>query len=236
MSVQSLSFLEQNFYPCLIPLNHEMYVKNSSRLKNVQLCEFLQEMDNQERAIQNKPAEELLTDEEKGEAMCRREIIDRSIGQIIADPIAGFGGGLLGLALGPIGVLTFGGLSTVLSHSIALNSSAKKHSGMDAGRPRINRLVQKIERIREKKMNLDHTTDQNQLNIAEDYLRRKVDRYNFLKNITPTGGGSSTTYAHYDKDGNYHIQGAVNVINEQRIDYGNHIQTTYTTKTHNLNQ
>ena len=29
MSVQSLSLLEQHFYPCLIPLAHEMYVKNS---------------------------------------------------------------------------------------------------------------------------------------------------------------------------------------------------------------
>ncbi|CUI15727.1 putative membrane protein [Candidatus Protochlamydia naegleriophila] len=237
MSVQSLSLLEQHFYPCLIPLAHEMYVKNSDELKNVQLCSFLQEMDNQERTLQDKPTNARITLEELAEEKCRVEIINRSICQILFDPVGGgFGAIFGGLMGGPIGAALMGGIVGLGAHMFVLENRARRHSAMDAGRPRINRMISKIEKIKEKKLNLDHTIDPNQLNIAEDYLQRKVDRYNFLKSTTLTGSYNSSslgfTHTYYDRDGNYHISGTIQTHHPYRVANG----TVYETRTHHFNQ
>lgn len=184
MIAPRLSLLEHCFYPCLIPSDDEMFVKNADGLKNVPLCPFLRDMDEQEHVIQTIYEGDLprATQEQREDFECCNKRFDRRIRQIVVDSSAGaiLSGLALAAAAGPILVLGCGVLGVVAVHMRVLDWVAREHGGIDAGRPRINRLARKIENIIEKQQHLDHTADADQLNKSRDHFQKKVDRYNLL--------------------------------------------------------
>jgi hypothetical protein len=165
------------------------------------------------------------------------EITGRGVKSILINPLSGGVGALIGgLIGGPIALIASAGVCALGSHMVVTYDSASYHSAMDAGRLRIDRLVDKINQINQIFFTLDNTSDQNQLNHAKNYFQMKVDPYNFLKEVTLTGGRLSNSHTnvvnYYDKDGNAHAIGTLTSTNQQN--FGS--MTRNTTTTYDINK
>ncbi len=230
--MNNLSFLERHFPPSLIPNDNEMYARNAKELRGVKLCPFLKEMEDQEISLQGRiksyresDANHPLTLEEEGEKKSQIEIIARKNLQLKWDSLVGGSAAVIGGIMGGvIGLTILGGGMSIGTHMTVLLNSSMKQSAMDSGRPRINRLISKINKINNKFNDLDITCDITQLTLAQRYFQIKVNRYNFLKEEIPTAqfrsmsspNGFVNTFVWYDNNGNAHsdIHGVVNTGNE----------------------
>jgi hypothetical protein len=154
-----------------------MFVKNSDELKNVELCGFLQEMDDEEKRIQNLLPTEIVTQEENDEMKTSTRVMEKvvyKIGYISAGVLFGsiYGGIFYGVR-GAIGTGVFGGF---MGNKLATNVASAKDCGMQIGNARLERLSNKIKNI-EERLKLNSSADRKQLNLAKIYLIEKFKYY-----------------------------------------------------------
>lgn len=221
--------------PSLIPSSSDMFVKNADDLKNVELCEFLQGMDNEEQRIQILSSEEIATEEERNEYETRIQVGERVIHQIGADILGGIGGAVFGnIFLGPVGSIIGAGSMLGIFNKAVTNRKTARECGMKMGMPRLERLSDKIEQIKDKTLNPDSSTDLKQLNIAEKYLEKNFKYYSNLNaKAVPyvewgmNGENNSKITTYFDKNGKAYNNGKFTSHTTREI--GNTIYHKYET-------
>ncbi len=209
-----------------------MLVKASPELQQAKLCPFLKQMDEEELRVQHLSKEALKTQEEREEFETRLRLEERSICQVGVNSAAGIGGGLLGgVTFGPIGAVIVGGICAWLSNATATTILTTRECGMDAEKPRLNRLNQKIEKIKKEKLNPSPSSDVKQLDLAEKYLQATMDRYARYRKTKPSSlygsGPHGNVSLSFDRNGKPHANGtwknqSVRQVNGQTF-YEEHI-------------
>ena len=208
--------------PSIIPASRDMYVKNAPELKDVKLCDFLQEMDDEERRIGTLSEEDIVTREERDEWRTRLQLGERLMHQIGSNILGGSICAFAAGGFGPMGVIIAGGCGAALSNKAVTNYMTAKEKAMRLHEPRLNRITDKIKAIKNKMLNLDESADLNQLNIAKNYLKGKFKYYSEAARKAPSDVYYGDTYGNavhvsFDKYGRTYHNGKFESRTEQVI-------------------
>lgn len=191
---------------CLIPSDEIMLIKNVPELQNIALCPFLQDIDEKEKAIQNKWRKKFnINERNKVDVQNKFDEVDKQeyratllIGErktwrvgyaILGGAIGGGGGVVIGII--PVIGLICSGLCAHIGNLYATHAINVKIKGCRAYLPRMERMKKKIISISEQlRIHNQSREEIDQLTKANIYLQFKVTYYEELADRTP----DSSTY------------------------------------------